>query len=428
MDRLRNIFSKSRQPSVRGARKLAISFIGLIGLVSVLGEISGSGLFSIFGSLITATGGSAFALSLAVVTAELIYQILHRILETRARITKNYWPVATVSYAMEFFAIPALALVPNGGYVVALAVMVIHRVGRKLKLSPRNTIVYSVASFISESAASGPFDARRSLGIHDLLERLGSIIGPFFIYILSKSAGNIPPVKLYARSFLLMAIASIIGFVVLVYAREKFGQKGRIDRPFQQRLRSSQFNHNLFFFYLSAVFLYSAGFVDYTLVGYHLFKTGFDFKTIPLLYAIVMLSWSVSSYIVDYLFDKFEMGAVFFGSLATTLFTIPLFLNRSLSVVIIGSVLAGIALAVQESAIKPSVILLVPKQVRSRAFYLYGLLFGMGYIFGMLVMGWLYAGGPENLVRFSVISKLFASMMFFVVALIYYQRKKQIGN
>ena len=60
--------------------------------------------------------------------------------------TKKYWTLVITGYALQVLAIPALALVPQNGWIIACGLVVLERVGKAIKKPAKNTLVSFAAS------------------------------------------------------------------------------------------------------------------------------------------------------------------------------------------------------------------------------------------------------------------------------------------
>lgn len=74
-----------------------------------------------------------------------------------------------------WLAIPALALVPENGWIVACGLVIIERVGKAVKKPAKNTLV----SFASSEIGQG-----KGFAYQEFLDQLGAFLGPVTLLLL----------------------------------------------------------------------------------------------------------------------------------------------------------------------------------------------------------------------------------------------------
>ena len=128
----------------------ALAFIFLMGIVSLFSDMTHEGGRSILGEYLNLTGASAATIGFVSGLGELLGYGL-RILSGRlADKTKHYWALVILGYTIQVLAIPALALVPENGWLLACTFVVIERVGKAVKKPAKNTLVSFASSEIGQ--------------------------------------------------------------------------------------------------------------------------------------------------------------------------------------------------------------------------------------------------------------------------------------
>ena len=124
---------KKKQKRLSGA----LAFILLMGVVSLFSDMTHEGARSVLGEYLNLTGATAGTIGFISGLGELLGYGL-RILSGRiADKTKHYWTLVILGYAVQVMAIPALALVPENGWVIACGLVIMERVGKAIKKPAR---------------------------------------------------------------------------------------------------------------------------------------------------------------------------------------------------------------------------------------------------------------------------------------------------
>lgn len=145
------------------SRKKAFLFIVLLGLVSLFADVTYEGARSIIGPFMKTLGASAAALGFAVGLGELTgyaFRLISGILSDK---TRKYWLFTILGYAINLFAVPALALA--GNWQTALVLIIAERFGKALRTPARDVLL----SFASEEVGMG-----KGFGIHEALDQIGA--------------------------------------------------------------------------------------------------------------------------------------------------------------------------------------------------------------------------------------------------------------
>jgi len=108
----------SRAPRVL-AGGTAMTFVVLIGFVSLFSDMTYEGGRSLTGQFLQVLGSSALAVGIAAGSGEFLGYALRFISGYAADRTGAHWRITIVGYAMQLFALPALAFVDRWEHAVA---------------------------------------------------------------------------------------------------------------------------------------------------------------------------------------------------------------------------------------------------------------------------------------------------------------------
>ena len=96
----------------------AMAFITLMGIVSLFSDMTHEGARSVLGEYLNLAGASAATIGFVSGVGELCGYSLRLLSGFLADKTKKYWTLVIVGYALQVLAIPALALIPENGWVL----------------------------------------------------------------------------------------------------------------------------------------------------------------------------------------------------------------------------------------------------------------------------------------------------------------------
>src|ERR1700674_2950308 len=110
--------------------KLAFRFVLIIGVVNFFADMTYEGARSIVGPFLGSLGASAAVVGFVAGFGEMVGYGLRSVSGYFADKTHRYWAVAFLGYAINMFAVPALALA--GNWPLAAALIIAERTGRAM--------------------------------------------------------------------------------------------------------------------------------------------------------------------------------------------------------------------------------------------------------------------------------------------------------
>lgn len=360
------------------------------------------GAASILGNFLSLAGASAAAIGFVSGLGEFIGYSLRLLTGWIADKTKKYWPLTVLGYVIDCMAIPALALVPNGGWVLACILIVVQRTGKAIKKPAKDTIL----SFATSQTGAG-----KGFAIQEFLDQIGAFLGPvlLFVVMLMKKSGD--QFSVYRFCFAILGIPALITVILLLIAKRRYPNPEQFEAAAED---AAPFRMNRsFVLYIIAIGLFAAGFLDFTMITMHTARTGLVGEdALPLIYAGAMAVDAFSALFFGWLFDKRGIKVLMLSTLISAPFAILIFLVTAQWALFLGVALWGIGMGAQESILKAAVSGIVPKQNRSSGFGVFQTAFGVCWFLGSWLMGALYDVSPTWLVIFSVVTQL-ASLPFF---------------
>ncbi len=382
----------------------ALVFVFMMGIVSMFSDMTHEGAKSIYGAYLYLTGASAAAIGFVAGLGEFAGYSFRLVAGFITDRKKNYWTMTIIGYVINMTAVPALALIPENGWIYACALIVIERMGKAIRYPAKNTLV---------SFASAQLGAGKSFAIQEFLDQLGAFLGPIILFavLLLKKGGD--PFRVYSLCFALLGIPALLTLAALFAAKRKFPNPENFDVSPRPQARAG-FKRSFVFYMISISFL-ALGFVDFPLITMHIARLSIvPSETLPLLYSGAMLADAFAALFFGWLYDKKGVKVLMLSSLVSAFFTVFIFAVGSLPAAVAGILMWGIGMGAQESVLKSAVATLVSKENRSAAFGVFETAFGVFWFLGSWLMGALYDSDPGLLVLFSVLTQLSAIPLFYI--------------
>ncbi|MBP7402593.1 MAG: MFS transporter [Clostridia bacterium] len=385
------------------ARVSALSFILIMGVVSMFSDMTHEGARSIYGAYLSLAGASAAAIGFVSGLGEFVGYAFRLIAGPIADRKKNYWVMTLVGYSINMLAIPALALVHRNGWILASILIVAERMGKAIRYPAKNTLV----SFAAAEVGPG-----KSFAIQEFLDQLGAFLGPVILFAVMALRDGSDLFRTYAVCFAVLAVPAFITLLLLVMAKRKFPHPENFDKsPGTGKLAFPK----SFVWYLAGISLLALGFADFPIITMHVSRLSLvSDEKLPLLYAAAMAVDAFAALFFGWLFDRIGVRVLMITSLLSSAFAVFIFLFSSLPAVVLGVVLWGIGMGAQESVVKSTVSVLAPKAKRSTGFGIVETGFGLFWFLGSWLIGILYDVSLPLLVAFSVSTQLAAVPVFWM--------------
>ena len=304
--------------------------------------------------------------------------------------TRKYWAAAFLGYAVNQFAVPALALA--GSWPVAAALIVAERTGKAIRRPAINSMLSRAGKAIGPGWV---------FGLHEALDQTGGTRGPLIVaFVLYRRSG-------YRHAFAVLLISALLCLAVLVAARFLYPRPQDLEAESPQVARS-KWLPKAYFLYLVAGSLIACGFADFSLIAFHFQKSGtLSQELIPLYYAAAMFTSAIASLILGKLLDRVGLPVLLFA-FGVPAFAAPLVFLQTARFELVGMMLWGVGMAAQESCLKAVLSVTVPSETRSTAFGIFDTGFGVAWFAGSAIMGLLYGRSIPALVVSSVVLQLVA--------------------
>ena len=373
-------------------------FIVLLGIVSLFGDVTYEGARSVAGPYLATLGASASVVSLVAGIGEFVGYGLRLASGYFVDRTKAYWFFTFIGYGL-LLSIPLLAF--TGNWQLAAVLIILERIGKAIRNPARDTML----SYAAKGVGRG-----WGFAVHEALDQAGAIVGPIaFSFILLSHAG-------YREGFTLLWIPALLTLTVLALARKKVPLPQKLET--REETQSQDIKDKLprvFWLYTIFTLFSVAGFANFQLISYHLkVQSIIPDAQIPVMYAIAMGMDAVAALIVGKTYDRIG----FISLLAIPLLTLPipfLAFSYSYSLVLIGMVLWGIVMGIQETIMRAAIADLTPVEKRGFAYGIFNAVYGAGWLLGATLMGLLYELSINYIILFTVVMELLSIPLFLLV-------------
>jgi MFS family permease len=378
-------------------RGTAMTFVILLGLVSLFADMTYEGARSITGPYLAVLGASATVVGVVAGFGELIGYLLRLVAGYLSDRTGRYWTFTLVGYVVNLLAVPFLALA--GRWELAAVLMIAERFGKAIRTPARDAML---------SHATTEMGRGWGFGLHEAMDQIGALLGPLIVAAVLFRRGG------YSMAFGVLLVPALLALGVLVVARLLYPDPREFESG-TPPLETQGFPR-VFWLYMVAIGLIAAGYADFPLIAYHFQKISLMSEGwIPLFYAIAMGVDAVAALVCGRLFDRLGFPVLGGVALVSCLFA-PLVFLGNFSVAMLGMVLWGIGMGAQESIMRAAVAGMVPTARRGTAYGVFNSGYGLLWFAGSALMGVLYDVSLPALMAFSVVAQLLAVPVLFLVS------------
>src|SRR5882762_3088136 len=223
----------------------ALHFVVIIGIANFFADFTYEGARAIVGPFLGSLGASAAIIGFVAGLGELMGYGLRSVSGYFADKSHRHWAFAFLGYAINMFAVPALALATR--WPLASALVVSERVGRGI----RKPTVEAMLSYAGKSIGAGWV-----FGLNEALDQAGATIGPLLMALILYLNGS------YQTGFGVLLIPALLCLGILVVARRLYPRPHELEEAAGDAFVTT----NLavpYWIYLGAGALIAAGLTDF---------------------------------------------------------------------------------------------------------------------------------------------------------------------
>ncbi len=367
-------------------RQPALRFVLLLGVVSLFADMTYEGARSITGPYLHTLGASATFVGIVVGLGELLGYGLRLASGRLADRTGRYWSLANAGYVLNLLSVPLIGLARS--LAPAAGLMLLERTGKAIRTPARDTMLAHAAAEIGHGYG---------FGLHEALDQTGALIGPLLVALVLHLAGG------YSLAFGVLLIPALLSLLVLGLAQRVYHGLIGATAPHAAELPALP---RSFWWCLAGAGLVAAGFADFPLIAFHFARAALvPASWVPVGYAAAMGVAGLAALLLGRWYDRFGRGVLGAATLAAAGFA-PLAFLGGRGLALLGVLLWGVGLGVQQSIFRALVAAIVPPARRASAFGVFDAGFGLAWFLGSVLLGILYDVTPLALVTFSVLAQV----------------------
>lgn len=350
--------------------------IWLLGLVSLLTDLSSEMIFPLLPLFLTTTlGATAVALGVIEGVAETtasILKVASGFLSDRMARRK---PMVVAGYGLAGIARPLIGFAGAWWFVLAMRFM--DRVGKGIRTSPRDALI---------ADAAPPEHRGTAFGVHRMMDHAGAVMGPLVAAGLLSYAG----VSL-RTIFLLSAIPAIAVMVVLIACVREPGKEIKSDTAKVLHLRDWRKLDKNFKVLLLALLVFTLGNSTDAFILLLLAKHGVSAAWIALLWSMHHMVKMGASYLGGRASDRWGRRRMLWaGWLVYALVYFAFAYAETSAAVIATFIVYGLYFGFTEPVEKAWVVDLAPPELRGTALGLYHGVIGMAALPASILFGVLW--------------------------------------
>ncbi len=351
-------------------------FVVGFGLVAALADIVYEGARSIYGPFLGSLGASALVVSVVTGGGEAVALVMRlfsgRIADRRDR----RWSLAIVGYSLTALSVPLLGL--TGSLWVACGFILIERLGKAVRSPAKDAMLAQAGTVTGRGWA---------FGIHEALDQTGAFLGPLLVAASFALTGSFGP------GFLLLAIPGVAVMLLLFALRRRVPDVGIYEPEATEGPHGSSVRSALpaaFWIYLVFSCLVMGGYATFGLLSFHLSQNQLlPVAAVPVVYAVAMAVDAVAALGAGRWYDRVGMSGLAVLPVLVAAVAWLGFADSALPAVV-GVLVWGAAMGVQESTMRAAVADLVPDSARGSAYGVFTAALGVAWLAGSLLIGVLY--------------------------------------
>jgi MFS family permease len=388
----------------------AITVIILFGVISLLGDLvyeSARGANSQYFNLLSI---SAAQVGLVFGIGEFLGYFLRLLAGVLSDRSGRYWIFIFVGYGM-LLVVPFMGFTMNWNILVVLILM--ERIGKSLRNSAKDTIL----SGVTENQVGTGF----AFGLQEALDQVGALAGPLIFTLVFFLTGK-NGIAEYQLGYRLLFIPFVLLMLFVLYAYRKIRQNNLTPSISQREFRSERLQP-IFWIYTAFTFFCTLGFVNFSVIGYHLKANHLmSDGNITLLYSGAMAVDALAALGIGRAYDRLKKKTgIKTGGLAV-LIAIPfltlllpfLTIGNSVAPIVIGMMIFGIVMGTHEAIMRSAIADITPFYKRGTSYGIFNTGYGLALLVGSALMGWLYDLNQRGIIiAFTCVAEAIAVFLYF---------------
>lgn len=359
-------------------RLSAWRFVTTFGVISMFADIVYEGARSITGPLLASLGASALVVGVVTGIGEAAALALRLVSGPLTDRTRMFWTWTIAGYALTVITVPFLGVA--SALWVAATLVIAERVGKAVRSPAKDTLLSHATSVTGRG---------RGFAVHEAMDQVGAITGPLVVAgMLTLTQGN------YLPTLAVLAVPGAAALALLFWLRRRV--------PHPERYEASADTHDSptarqklqlpmrFWLYAGFSGITVSGFATFGVLSFHMVDRGILAPAaVPLVYAVAMAAAAISALFSGWTYDR--IGPKTLVVLPIVGAVVPMLaFTDSLMGIVLGALLWGAAIGIQESTLRAVVADLVPPARRATAYGVYAAVLGTATAIGGTLTGYLY--------------------------------------
>ena len=239
-----------------------------------------------------------------------------------------------------------------------------------------------------------------AFGLHAALDQIGAMTGPLLIAAALALGGD------YRLAFALLAVPGALALIALTRLRNRapdpLAWEPAAQLPEKKRLRFGTDLPRQFWRYAAFSAATMLGFSTWALLAFHLTDSHLvTAPLVPVLYALAMAAASAAAVLFGRLYDRIGLAGLL--ALPPLAAAVPFLSFSSTSAAYIaGAIVWGAGMGVHDSTMRAAVADLVPPGHRGTGYGTFTAIYGLAWLAGATIIGWLYEQGTTTVQLFIV--------------------------
>lgn len=352
----------------------------------MLADIVYEGARSITGPLLASLGASALVVGVVTGIGEAAALALRLVSGPLTDRTRKFWAWTISGYALTVVTVPFLGV--SSVLWIAATLVIAERVGKAVRSPAKDTLL---------SHATAVTGRGKGFAVHEAMDQIGAITGPLLVAgMLALTHVN------YLPTFAILALPGGATLLLLFWLRRRVPHperyehddyiRGAADRPHKLSLPLS------FWLYSGFTAITMIGFATFGVLSFHMVQRGvLPVPAVPIVYAAAMAADAVAALLSGWAYDR--VGPKSLAALPIVGATVPMLaFTDSLPGIVLGALLWGAAVGIQESTLRAVVADLVPPPRRATAYGVYAAVLGTATAIGGALTGYLYGASIPMLI------------------------------
>ncbi|MEQ1735893.1 MAG: MFS transporter [Rhodoglobus sp.] len=388
-----------RRPPGLGAWRFVITF----GTVSLLADFVYEGARSVTGPVLALLGATGLIVGIVTGIGEAAALLLRLVSGPLADRTQRFWAFTIAGYALTVISVPTLGFASV--LWVASGLVILERVGKAIR-SPAKDALLSYAT-----AATG---RGRGFAVHEAIDQFGAVIGPLVVAAVLAVTGD------YGPALAILALPGVLALGLVVWLRAKVPHPLAYEVAAKPHHSVTLPTHRVrlpraFWQYAAFTAATMLGFATFGVISFHIVEANLlPAPLVPVLYAGVMVVDAIAALATGWTYDRF--GPRVLIALPLVAASVPVFaFGSTTAAVVVGSLLWGMALGIQESTLRATVADLIETRRRSTAYGIFAAVVGVTTAIGGALAGALYDVSVPLLVTITVVVQVVAAALLVVV-------------